>query len=139
MVEILREPPVGDVIAGERDIGNLSADHLDGDAVAFEDAIVELAVLHFPGVDQFPVQDIKLHASEHVGALVEGRGVRGQGAAYLAFGMGDLMADHIDKEVDAFLGCHFPEVIPEGEDDSCTTVHAPEQEAHAVLGGLGEP
>ena len=56
VAEILRESPVGVVIAGERDIGNPGAYHLDGDAVALEDAVVELAVFHFAGVDQFAGQ-----------------------------------------------------------------------------------
>ena len=46
VAEILRESPVGVVIAGERDIGNSGADHLDGDAVALENAVVALKVLH---------------------------------------------------------------------------------------------
>src|SRR5262245_33641555 len=48
------------------------------------------------------------------------------------------MADALDQQIDAFLRGHFLEVKAEREDNSRTTMHAPEEHSDSVLRRLWE-
>ena len=83
MPELLGETPVGGVVTGERNIGNFGPDHFHRNAIAPQNAVVKLACSHLAGGNQFPVKNMELHPSQHVGALVKHGGARGQRAAHL--------------------------------------------------------
>ena len=138
-LNLTEEFPSGFISLRQRLIGHAGADHFDRDGPFVKDRVVEFAISHLAGVDDFLPQRSNLQAAEHVGRLIERTIASAKRPPHLRGGVFPLVANAIHQKVNALLGRHLAKMKVEGKDDSSATMHAPKEHPNAVFRRTGEP
>src|SRR5262249_48493540 len=130
--------PIRLVIARQLLLGEQRANHLDRNAVLFEDRVVEGAISHLAGTHKIFMERVDLQTAEQVCRLVERPVTSRERAPHFSRGVVHLVPDAIDQQIDTLLRRHLLQVKTEREDDASAAVAAPEEESDAVFGRFRE-
>src|SRR5437867_1238517 len=125
LFEIVK-PPSRCELTREMLVRQTRADHLDWDAVLFQNRVIKIFGRHFPRLYNLVMQLAELESAEHVGALVKRPVTAAHRPSNFGGGIVPFVTDAIDKEVDALLRRHLFEMEPERKNDPCAAVHPPE-------------